>query len=162
MGPGTAGVIGSRCGGCSLGRDKNILSPVTLLKEVYGPDSCQRYCSRMKYAYAGLRNGNECWCHDWLGPEALTDVDPSNCNVHCRDSPDPWDTCGGETAMQWYTRDRNVPGRSLDDFEMTAPSCGTCKDSRWKAASTTGRWTKRKHWTGRTSQPQPPDRRSHY
>jgi len=57
--------------------------------------ACTSRCSDGKFAFAGLQNGNQCWCGNQLGGALAKNKD--DCNVPCPGYT--LETCGGVNAL---------------------------------------------------------------
>ncbi|KAK2024010.1 hypothetical protein LX32DRAFT_731725 [Colletotrichum zoysiae] len=66
---------------------------------------CWQTCYRRFYQYAGLQNGNQCWCGSYVGGEWATNQ--TDCNSPCTGSPGTF--CGGPALIQIYKAEDNVP-----------------------------------------------------
>ena len=59
---------------------------------------CKNYCFGKGFSYAGVQNGNECYCGNEINPSAPK---PSTeCNKQC--TGDRSQTCGGGCRMNVY------------------------------------------------------------
>ena len=64
------------------------------------PDQCKKFCKDGDYSYAGVENGDQCWCSNNLPPQSKI-VDNSYCNkMPC--TGDDSQTCGGAYRMIIY------------------------------------------------------------
>jgi len=61
-------------------------------------ETCQSYCASIQNTYAGLQNGNECWCGNSYG---IYGSDPSGCTSDC--TGDANEFCGAAWHNSVYT-----------------------------------------------------------
>jgi len=61
------------------------------------PAVCAAACKQARYKYAGVENGNQCFCGNMLPPQEIGDV---NCNKDCNGSVRH--TCGGYWTLEVY------------------------------------------------------------
>ncbi|KAK1781446.1 hypothetical protein QBC45DRAFT_57583 [Copromyces sp. CBS 386.78] len=90
-------------------------------KEVGGdPDltieKCTKTCRRKAYLFAGMQNGDECWCGDYAGKKdkEFPDMNPlswtrnkNECNVPC--SGDKSKFCGGKDLLALFDTNDHEP-----------------------------------------------------
>ncbi|GAB1317042.1 WSC domain-containing protein [Madurella fahalii] len=62
---------------------------------------CQDTCYRARYKFAGLQEGNQCWCNSYVGGEWTSDQ--ADCNIPC--SGDTTEFCGGKGVLFVYEAD---------------------------------------------------------
>lgn len=93
-------------GGCVKAKGPAVLSAIHETFKPNSPNLCIAYCTARHYAYAGVRNGNECWCDDFLGAAASME-DEKHCKSKCKGQKD--EECGGRDATRWFSRDRDAP-----------------------------------------------------
>ncbi|KAJ6597228.1 glycoside hydrolase superfamily [Mycena vulgaris] len=65
------------------------------------PTSCQFTCAGQGFLFAGVQNGNECWCGSAIIGGTPGVALTSECNVAC--AGDSTSKCGGSWRMQLYT-----------------------------------------------------------
>ncbi|KAK3179203.1 hypothetical protein K4F52_009323 [Lecanicillium sp. MT-2017a] len=56
---------------------------------------CQYACYRARFRFAGVQNGNQCWCSSYVGGEFAKD--DSECDTPC--TGDEKTICGGEERL---------------------------------------------------------------
>ncbi|KAH9172378.1 WSC domain-containing protein [Lactarius sanguifluus] len=61
--------------------------------------SCRIFCSNRHYVYAGLENGEDCYCGNDK-PKSVEIVSPDKCNVKC--TGDSSESCGGSSYLDLY------------------------------------------------------------
>lgn len=61
-------------------------------------EKCQDLCYRSFFEFAGLKDGDQCWCSPFIGGEWTSDQD--DCNAAC--SGDESQTCGGKGVISAY------------------------------------------------------------
>ncbi|KAI8608814.1 aspartic peptidase domain-containing protein [Chytriomyces sp. MP71] len=102
------GDVGQKCGGsyaltvvsstmnlgCYQDSSKRVLPSFAWKRDDATPWSCLATCVSDGLAYAGMENGNECWCGFTL---PTSQVLPSVCGTRC--SGDTSETCGGPWAV---------------------------------------------------------------
>lgn len=60
-------------------------------------ENCKEFCSYYNFAYAGVENGNECFCGQTLPTKSIP---VSECDKKCKG--DNTQTCGGGWAINVY------------------------------------------------------------
>ncbi|KAI8616934.1 aspartic peptidase domain-containing protein [Chytriomyces sp. MP71] len=73
------------------------------------PSFCFNSCSASGFYYAGVENGNECWCGNSLPVATLPS---STCSTPC--SGDTGQTCGGPWALNIFSTATRPPVASID------------------------------------------------
>ncbi|CZS91758.1 uncharacterized protein RAG0_02285 [Rhynchosporium agropyri] len=66
---------------------------------------CWQACYRRFYQYAGVQNGNQCWCGSYVGGEWATNQ--TDCNSPCTGNTKTF--CGGPSLTQIFKAQANVP-----------------------------------------------------
>ncbi len=80
---------------------------------------CQNTCYQASYQYAGVQNGNDCWCSDTLGGNWSTDQ--TACNITC--SGDQKITCGGSNLLSVF--EAEVTKSHFSGFNFTSTTGGS-------------------------------------
>lgn len=114
----TALTPGWQQGGCVKGAGPKILAALQTTLTPNSPNHCIAYCTEHHYAYAGVRDGKECWCDDFLGQAALKE-DENACNRQCKGQSG--EICGGKEATLWFSRDRNAPAQPHQPVTVDLP-----------------------------------------
>ena len=82
------------------------------------PENCLLLCMEKKYKFAGVQNGNECWCGN-SAPKSTTSG--AECNYRC--FPDTSQTCGGAWRMNVYSTGRHVFSENHFKRDAGNPIC---------------------------------------
>ena len=85
---------------------------------------CTSRCSLRNFPFAGLQNGNQCWCGTHLGGALAKDQ--SDCNVPCPGYP--MENCGGMGALNVLKAegiDRAVSSTTTAPLASTSGKTGT-------------------------------------
>jgi hypothetical protein len=80
---------------------------------------CQDACYRARYKFAGVQEGNQCWCSSYVGGEWTNDQ--ADCNSPC--SGDTTTFCGGKGVLYAYRADAEwapIPNPSSNSSSSTA------------------------------------------
>ncbi|KAL2073759.1 hypothetical protein VTL71DRAFT_11085 [Oculimacula yallundae] len=85
---------------------------------------CWQTCYQGFYKYAGVQNGNQCWCGSYIGGEWTSNQ--ADCNSPCTGNTTTF--CGGPSLIQIFKAEANVPAVS------TATSAGKAKSSKAEAS----------------------------
>ncbi|EWC43779.1 hypothetical protein DRE_07344 [Drechslerella stenobrocha 248] len=93
---------------------------------------CLNRCGQQGYAYAGVENGQECWCAGKLPAEAIQYDTDAKCNKPCKG--DASQKCGGSSTIYiYYNEDLDTPDPCDDDSgpgtTTTAPPVDTTTSS---------------------------------
>ena len=68
---------------------------------------CRDKCGSGSHKFAGVQNGNECWCGSSFGKHGLTEL--SECSYNCNiNNPDSFEKCGAPNRLNVYTRVASV------------------------------------------------------
>ncbi|KAK4150658.1 WSC domain-containing protein [Chaetomidium leptoderma] len=59
---------------------------------------CQDACYRARYKFAGMQEGNQCWCSSYVGGGSVRDQ--ADCNTPCPGNATTF--CGGKGVLQVY------------------------------------------------------------
>jgi len=84
-----------------------------ILKKIPGSDTfmsiglCTDRCASERYTYAGLHNGNECWCGNDVGGNSAN-PNEADCNIPCPGYA--LDKCGGPKALSVYMAQKGSYG----------------------------------------------------
>ncbi|KAI1760728.1 hypothetical protein GGR53DRAFT_63915 [Hypoxylon sp. FL1150] len=117
-------------GGHLLGQDEGYAIPIVPPGKMT-VDACLEGCATLKpslessdhYEYAGLMNGDECFCGSQLDPRAPK-VSPEECQVPC--SGDAGVLCGGSDTIAVYSRKAASDNKSAASTDKNAlESSGT-------------------------------------
>ncbi|KAI8616365.1 WSC domain-containing protein [Chytriomyces sp. MP71] len=117
--------------GCYLDSANRVMTKLYQRNSVTA-SQCLADCMNAKYTYAGLENGNECYCSN-----SLPSTFASNCNAQCFGNSQQ--ICGGSWALSVYANGVPTPPASLgcyqdnanrvmkslytQDFKLTAVQC---------------------------------------
>jgi hypothetical protein len=86
--------------GCYPDEDKDL--PVLEEQVSVGDDltisKCQDSCYRASFEFAGVKEGNECWCSSFIGGESTRNE--SDCNIPCTGDED--EICGGKDRLSVF------------------------------------------------------------
>jgi hypothetical protein len=63
-------------------------------------DLCTAYCRGKGFVYAGLENGQDCYCNNDGPSNGSTKVDETNCNSACKGNQ--FQTCGGSNKLNVF------------------------------------------------------------
>ena len=88
---------------------------------------CKQTCYRRFYEFAGVQNGNECWCGTYVG--GVWAANQTDCNSPCTGNPDTF--CGGPGLLNIFRAEENVP-----PVTTTASATITASASETSLAST--------------------------
>ncbi|OBT54154.1 hypothetical protein VE04_10301 [Pseudogymnoascus sp. 24MN13] len=100
-------------------------SPGAILEEKLSPDGgdsalsipkCKNGCYNHFYDYAGVREGNQCWCSSYVGGERTDNQ--TDCNIPC--TGDKTTFCGGKGVYNVFEAEEN-----LEPLPTTASSATT-------------------------------------
>lgn len=94
--------------------------------------SCKDMCYNAAFRFAGLENGNQCWCSPYIGGEWTKDQ--NDCNIPC--TGDQITICGGKNLLKVFQAERNTDLASSSI--STASTSSTSSTSRKDAAVVTG------------------------
>ncbi|KAK8146891.1 hypothetical protein G3M48_002466 [Beauveria asiatica] len=84
---------------------------------------CQDLCYRERTRFTGLKNGNQCWCSNYvIGDHATNQTD---CNLPC--SGDKATICGGKDRINVF--DAQYQGLLPIDSRTWSASSGTCSSA---------------------------------
>ncbi|KAJ4302590.1 hypothetical protein N0V88_002740 [Collariella sp. IMI 366227] len=93
---------------------------------------CWQTCYRRFYGYAGVQNGNQCWCGSYVGGEWA--ANQTDCNSPCTGNPSTF--CGGPKLIRIFKAEDNVPpvtstttGTITGTTSTTTPASGGKRDS---------------------------------
>ncbi|KAK4137749.1 hypothetical protein BT67DRAFT_438990 [Trichocladium antarcticum] len=93
---------------------------------------CWQACYRRFWAYAGVQNGNQCWCGSYVGGEWA--ANQTDCNAPCTGNPSTF--CGGPGLIQIFRAEENVPpvptttaAAASTASPATTPASGAKRDS---------------------------------
>lgn len=81
--------------GCYKDADERDL-PEMLGEHSMSVAKCAALCAAKRFAYAGLQNGNQCWCGNSYGKHGKA----ANCDAPC--TGNPAEKCGGDWAQSIY------------------------------------------------------------
>lgn len=90
--------------GCYADGKPSTLSKFLDIQTFLTPSSCQQACGDAWYKFAGLMEGNQCWCGNAVNAERVTDA--SKCDVNCDGYPR--DICGGVSYLSIYEDSSNT------------------------------------------------------
>ncbi|ETS81740.1 hypothetical protein PFICI_06742 [Pestalotiopsis fici W106-1] len=96
--------------GCYGEEDPRVLR--NLLSVSYGRgnvthQNCIDTCNRGGYSYAGVENGEECWCDDIINPPGdLASDGSAGCNKACTGNAD--ETCGGLARLEIFVKSTSI------------------------------------------------------
>ncbi|WWD01106.1 hypothetical protein V866_008044 [Kwoniella sp. B9012] len=65
------------------------------------PVLCITACAASQYHYAGLQNGNACFCGSTMTTPSISSSS-SSCNMNCTGDPSGSSKCGGSSSMSFY------------------------------------------------------------
>ena len=86
--------------GCYPDEDEDL--PVLEERVSVGDDltisKCQDSCYRASFEFAGVKEGNECWCSSFIGGESTRNE--SDCNIPCTGDED--EICGGQDRLSVF------------------------------------------------------------
>ncbi|VBB80332.1 Putative protein of unknown function [Podospora comata] len=82
---------------------------------------CWQTCYRRFYDYAGVQNGNQCWCGSYVGGEWA--ANQTSCNSPCTGNPSTF--CGGPGFIRIYKAEQNVPPVTTTSTAGTVSSTST-------------------------------------
>ncbi|WWD09848.1 hypothetical protein V865_007976 [Kwoniella europaea PYCC6329] len=79
------------------------------------PVLCITACAASQYHYAGLQNGNACFCGSTITTPSISSSS-SSCNMNCTGDPSGSSKCGGSSSMSFYHL------RSIDPNSSSSPN----------------------------------------
>ncbi|KAK4683990.1 glucan endo-1,3-alpha-glucosidase, partial [Tremellales sp. Uapishka_1] len=103
-------------------------------------ESCQTYCEKGGFAYAGMEDGKQCWC-GMTAPPAPRAAAASNCNIACTGNSN--EKCGGNWYINVYqlpcsgTVTKNCNSVVVTTSASTAHSTSTSKSTTTTSKATT-------------------------
>ncbi|KAF1983138.1 WSC-domain-containing protein [Aulographum hederae CBS 113979] len=65
-------------------------------------ENCIEFCDADNYMYAGLENGNQCFCGNDVPTDRIPVASTAMCQTPC--AGDSSEYCGGPLALSWYKR----------------------------------------------------------
>ena len=77
--------------------------------------TCQKYCFKKNYTYAGVEYGKECYCGNNINPSVSKPS--SECNVSCEG--DSSQMCGGSCRIQIYKNSGTFKNWFLENWFQT-------------------------------------------
>lgn len=84
--------------------------------------NCQNACYRAAYTYAGVKEGNQCWCGDDVG--GLYAQNQTLCNIPC--TGDKSTNCGGQERLSVFEPEANKGGvPSASPTTTTVPTAAS-------------------------------------
>ena len=93
----------------------------------FGTDSdlnismCRDLCYRAAYEFAGVQNGDQCWCSTRINGELAKDQ--SECKVPC--TGDEKEICGGEERLNIFQAEENKGVTSSASISTTSDASAT-------------------------------------
>jgi hypothetical protein len=82
---------------------------------------CWLTCYRRSFEFAGVQNGNECWCGTYIGGEWA--ANQTDCNTPC--TGDASTSCGGTGLLQIFRAQENVAPVTTTTPITTTAAIGT-------------------------------------
>ncbi|KAJ4416954.1 hypothetical protein N0V85_002071 [Neurospora sp. IMI 360204] len=93
---------------------------------------CNNSCYRRSYRYAGVKEGNQCWCGTYVGGSLSRNQ--TDCNVPC--SGDPTAICGGNGFINAFMAQDNVEVETLPQITSTSTQTSTLTNGGITSTST--------------------------
>ncbi|KAK2013715.1 hypothetical protein LZ32DRAFT_239086 [Colletotrichum eremochloae] len=87
---------------------------------------CWQTCYRRFYKYAGLQNGNQCWCGSYVGGEWA--ANQTDCNSPCTGNPSSF--CGGPALLRIYKAEENAPATTTTAAGAAATTTTVASEAR--------------------------------